>query len=772
MATWLKPKLIRFQPPLSNLHPLVAGRLVHLGLVTDLQANAFLNPAQYTPAVPGELTGLLEVADRVEASIRREEPICVWGDFDVDGQTSTTILVSMLRDLGASVSFHIPVRGPESHGLNIPILTKIIEKGTKLILTCDTGISANEGIDLCNSRGVDVVITDHHDLPIVLPKAVAIANPKFLPDDHPLISLTGAGVAYKLAEELYSRFGKEDLLEKQLDLVALGLVADVATLKGDARYLVQCGLESLRHTTRIGLRSLMEAAELNSENLTEEHIGFMIAPRLNALGRLDDANISVELLTTSNASRAKVIIAILEGLNARRQLLTKQVYQAAESQIAKNHSILDRSIILLAHPTWPGGIIGIAASHLVDRYHRPVILISNPPGEPARGSARSIEGIDITAAIANQRDMLISYGGHPMAAGLSMDAEKIVEFGKKLEATISRMLPGKVMEQVLQLEGVFDLKDLSMDLTETIEHLAPFGAGNPKPVLATHNLKVVKKSGIGRQKEHLKFVIEDDSGFQQQVLWWDAGNENLPEGKFDLAYTLRASDWKGMRELQLEYIDHRNSQVEQISFVAPTLEVIDHRRMADRQSLLLNLPLGTIIWAEGEEKSELSRTEQKDLNIIKISDRNDLSRADTLVIWTAPASQGVLKTALDVVRPERIILLNSAPARIPAQKLLERLIGLVKYSINHHNGASSYQALASATAQSETTIQNSLEWMENQGMIFIARESTKGIHITAGTGKKDNAKSERSWNKIKILLEETRAYRNHFFTADKNMLFS
>ena len=771
MATWFEPRIFQFQPPLSNLHPLVASRLADLELVTEQQVNAFLDPAQYLPALPSELTGLMGVADRVEVSINRKEPICVWGDFDVDGQTSTTILVSLLRDLGASVSYHIPIRAPESHGLNIPVLGTIIDSGAKLILTCDTGISANEGIDLCNSRGVDVVITDHHDLPVELPRAVAIANPKFLPVDHPLISLSGAGVAYKLAQELYTRFGKGDLAEKQLDLVALGLVADVATLQGDARYLVQRGLESLRQTDRIGLRSLMEAAELNSENLTEEHIGFMIAPRLNALGRLDNANIAVELLTTSNASRAKVIVAILEGLNARRQLLTKQVFQAVESQIMKDHSIQDKPVIVLAHPTWPGGIIGIAASHLVDKYHRPVILISNPPGEAARGSARSIEGINITAAIASHSEMLLGFGGHPMAAGLSLDPERILEFGKKMENTITKLMPVSVMEQVLHLDGVYDLADLSMDLASTIELLAPFGAGNSKPVLATHNLKVVKKSGMGRQKEHLKFTVEDETGTQQQVLWWNAGDENLPEGKFDLAYTLRTSDWKGMRELQLEFIDLRSSLDEKVAIISPPLEVIDHRQADDPFTILKEMPPGTILWAEGEDKTEAVNTVKMDPNPIKIVDRNDLTGAKDLVIWTAPASPSILKTALDIVRPTRVILLNGIPEKISAQMLTKRLMGLVKYTVNHNEGIASYQKLGAATAQSESTIQSALEWMEYRGIVQIERGSSNGILISTGTGVKEFEKAERSWNKIRNLLEETWAYRKHFFSADKELLF-
>jgi single-stranded-DNA-specific exonuclease len=770
MTIWLDPEKTHFDSPLSDLDPLVAGRLARLGLVTTAQVEGFLNPHKYQPAPASELTGLMAAADRLEAAIRKAEPICVWGDFDVDGQTSTTILVSMLRDLGAQVSFHIPVRGLESHGLNIPHLAPILASGAKLILTCDTGITSHAAIDHCNSCGVDVIITDHHDLPPELPRAAAITNPKFLPVDHPLANLSGAGVAYKLAEEMYARFGKKELIEKQLDLVALGLVADVAALQGDARYLVQLGLDALRNTTRLGLVSMFEAAELNPDHLTEEHIGFMIAPRLNALGRLEDANVSVELFTTSNPSRAKVLVTILEGLNARRQLLTSQVYQAAETQISQDASILQKNLILLNHPSWPAGILGIAASRLVDRYNRPVILISNPPGEPARGSARSIDGINISAAIAEYKDLLLNFGGHPMAAGLSMEFDRISEFREKLENTISARYAGRQMEPVIRLDRMFRLDELDMDLADTMEKLAPFGAGNPKPILATKNLSLVNLTRIGRQKEHAKFIVQDKDGNQQQVLWWNAGNESLPEGEFDLAYTLRASDWKGVRQVQMEFIDLRLSHQAQIPVVKPKLEMIDQRQNADPLGILKDLAEGSLVWLEGEERTTLTRRILEINYGLKVVDRNNLVRSDCLVLWTPPASLAVLQTAMQMVAPTRVILLKGSPLSMDPQAFINRLMGLVKFSLSQPEGRSSYAALAAATAQRETVIRSGLEWMSVQGMIEVTVEAGDRINIEKGDSRKDMEAAARCWSEIITLMEETRAYRAFFMTADKNML--
>ncbi len=770
MSIWIDPKSNYFESPLPHLDPIVTDRIARLGLTTEQQAIAFLDPTQYKPSPASELPGLTDAADRVETAIRNSEPICVWGDFDVDGQTSTTILFSTLQDLGARVTFHIPVRGLESHGIGIRQLTEVIEHGAKLILTCDTGITAHEAIEYANSQAVDVVITDHHDLPPELPLATAITNPKLLPTDHPLSTLAGAGVAYKLAEELYIRFGLEKTVEKHLDLAALGLVADLAVLKGDTRYLVQRGLESLRNTQRLGLQILMESAELIPDHLTEEHIGFIIGPRLNALGRLSDANLSVELFTTSNSSRARVIVTILEGLNAKRQLLTNQVYSAAETQIKTDPSILQKPLIVLAHPTWPAGIIGIAASRLVERYNRPVILISNPPNEPARGSARSIEGINLTAAIANHKDILLGFGGHPMAAGLSIDSEKIPEFQRKLTKTIAAMLPEKDLEPIIQIDGIYNLDKLSLDLADTIEKLAPFGSGNPKIILASNHLKIINSSRIGHNKDHIKFLVEDKTGTQQSVLWWNAGDGEMPEDMFDLAYNLRASDWKGSRQIQMEFIDFRLSPQEKAPQKKKAIEIVDLREIGESRSLIKTLPGGTLIWIEGEEKKSVQLEFRKSTPEIKLADRNELEPVINFAIWTPPASPRDLEMALDIVKPLKVFLLKGSLVTTTPEIFLRQLMGFIKYSLNHQKGTISYAALAAATSQSEKTIHSALRWMICQGEVTITQEIGDEITLTQGASLKDPKQASRYLSEVKSLLAETMAYRAHFLRADKNSL--
>ena len=750
---------------LDGLHPLIAQTLAKRGMTTPEKIQAFLFPDSYHPTPASALPGMDAALERLSSAIRAKESICVWGDFDVDGQTSTTVLVSALQTLGADlypaghVTWHIPVRAKESHGVNLENLARVIAAGAKLIVTCDTGVTAHEAVAYARSRGVDMLITDHHDLPETLPDAVAVINPKLLPKGHPLATLAGVGVAYKLAEALLPDRSPSDLL----DLVALGLVADLALLTGDARYLVQRGLHALRNTQHLGLKVMMELAELNPSHLTEEHIGFVLGPRLNALGRLGDANPAVELLTTSDPVRARVLATQLEGLNAQRKLLCDQVCQAAEAQLRADPLLLTQPVIVLAHPVWPGGVIGIVASRLVERYGRPAILLAAPPGEPARGSARSIDGLNITAAIAEQKDILLNFGGHPMAAGLALEPERLPEFRRRLARSVEKQLGESQREEAeLTIDGWLPLDEANLDLAEEIEKLAPFGPGNEKLVLASRNLTLKSSGQLGRNKDHLKLTVEDERGNLQSVLWWDGGVEELPSGKFDLAYTLRASDWRGQRQTQLEFVDFHVVEEAPIEVVTKKIEVEDYRNVENPRQLLSSFiclpPLGghpsSLVWAEAEHKKQLSG-----------SDRNTLAPAQTLIIWTTPPSREELNAALETVRPEKVLVFAIDPSMDDVKAFLERLAGLVKFTLNQRAGRTSYSELAAATAQKATAVRLGLEWLTKRGQVTVQSDAGGELILTAG-GPADEPAALTVESKLRSLLNETSAYRQHFGKAD------
>jgi single-stranded-DNA-specific exonuclease len=544
MTTWRTPPPPAIPPDLlaEVADPLLAQLLVQRGLTSAAAARAFLDPAAYRPAPPEELPDLPPAVARLRQAIAAQERICVWGDFDVDGQTATALLVSVLRGLGARVRYFIPHRLTDSHGIKLPALERQLAEGLDLLLTCDTGVAEHPALEAAQAAGVTVIVTDHHDLPDSLPPALAVINPKRLPPDHPLADLPGVGVAWKLAEALDAASA-----ESLLDLVALGIVADVARQTGDTRYLLQRGLAALQTTPRPGLHALLESANLRVDRLTEDHIGFWLAPRLNALGRLDDANLAVELLTTPDLTQARIIALRLEGLNERRKLLTDRVVVEALAQLADTPSLAEYNAIVLAGSEWHPGVIGIAASRVAEQYARPVILF-NAAG---RGSARSVPGCDIHAAIKSQAHLLRSFGGHPMAAGLALKSpELLADFRRGVSAALGDCRPP---EKSLTVDAVVTLPQISMELLRTIQRLAPFGAGNPPVLLGVAGVRVIGESAFGKSRTHARVVIADASGQQREVIWWRGATEPSPTGQFDLAFSLGPDDFKGGEAVQLEW---------------------------------------------------------------------------------------------------------------------------------------------------------------------------------------------------------------------------
>jgi len=781
MRKWVEPEDIRIPEELRAAvggHALVAEALARRGITTAEEARAFLDPDQYRPASAYELPGMQAAVERLAEAIQRRERICIWGDFDVDGQTATTLLVSTLEELGAAASYHIPLRETEGHGVNVPALKQVIEEGAQLVLTCDTGVSAHQAVDYAKSRGVDVIISDHHDPPEPLPKAYTIVNPKLLEKEpegrqHSLATLPGAGVAYKLAEALCQWAGKAGLADRHLDLVALGIVADIALQKGDTRYLLQRGLEALRKPQRLGLQVMMELAELDPAQLTEEHIGYVLGPRLNAVGRLADANLAVELLRTSDPGRARVLATQLEGLNAERQLLTNQVFRAAQAQIERKPALLDFAALVLAHPHWPAGVIGIVASQLVERYDRPVVLIAAPPGEAARGSARSIEGINITRAIATLSALLSGFGGHPMAAGLALPAENIESFRESLSQAVAEMIGEMKLEPQLEIDGYLSLAQLNPELVAELERLAPFGPGNPALTFASKDLVLKGSSAVGRNGEHRRLILEDEAGFSQTVMWWNGSSWPLPDGKFDLAYSVRAGDHRSQGEVRVEWVEARPAEETVLTIQTRPVTVMDYRGQPQPAVLLKDIQEeGLQVWCEGEARAKLAELG------MDLRDRYALSTCQALAIWTTPPGGRELRAALEQVTPDRVYLFGVDPGSSNMESFLTRLVGLVKYALKAKAGRVRITELAAATAQKEAAVRKGLEWMATRGYVqfleedgqIVMREAVPTETVGTRSGGEGEGMGRRDENEItrelEGILEESAAYRAHFGRAE------
>ncbi len=755
MTRWLDPHPVEIPASFQDLSlpPHIAQTLLRRGISSPVEAEAFLYPEKNQSS---QFPEIQKAVDFIQTAIRSKEKICVWGDFDVDGQTSTALLVQTLRLLNADVVYYVPVRGKESHGVHIESLKPIIDNDAKLLLTCDTGITAHAAVDYANSRGVDVIITDHHDLGETLPNAKVIINPKLLTEDHPLRNLAGVGVAYKLAEALLIENQNSEIVNL-LDLVALGLIADVALLKSETRSLAKQGIEQLRTTSRLGLRVMAELAGAAFETLTEETIGFTFAPRLNALGRLGDANPAIELLLTNDSARARVLAAQIEGLNAQRRMLTKQVTDAAEAQLKDNPDLLNQPAIILSHPNWPGGVVGIVANKLMDRYHKPAILFNESEDGILRGSARSIEGLHITEAIAAQKDLLLGFGGHPMAAGMSLKKDDLSAFRKGLGKAIEKQLGDMVFEEPsLQIDAWLGLNDLNLDLADSLELLAPFGAGNPQLTLATRNVTLKSAVTLGKTKEHLRLNVADEHGNVESFLWWSGAGEELPptETKFDIAYTLRATTFRGQRQVSLQFKEFRVTEESPVEIRESKLDIRDMRL----QSATLNLQPSTLIWAEGADKA-------------KGKARFELTPADELTIYTTPPSPVELRHVLETVKPKTVYLFAIPPAEEKPEDFLNRLAGLCKFALNKKEGKATLYELSAAMAAREAAVEIGLQWLASTGQLTASIEDAI-VLLSKETQEKNPYLQAELFIALRGVLNETSAYRKYVATvSDLSQIF-
>ncbi|MGD8515521.1 MAG: single-stranded-DNA-specific exonuclease RecJ [Anaerolineae bacterium] len=759
MAAWVEPEPVHVSASLRDLvggHPLVAEALVRRGVREPERAQAFLDPTFYESAPPSDLPDLNLAADRLERAVGQGERIAVWGDFDADGQTATALLMEVLQALGGDTVYHIPGRD-QGHGVHRQGLVRLIAAGARLILTCDTGVTAHEAVAYARELGAEVIVTDHHVPGERLPPALAVINPHRLPQDHPMATLPGVGVAYQLARAL-----SPALATRALDLVALGTVADVATLVGDTRYVVQRGLQALRQTERLGLRAVYEASGLNPAGITEEHIGYVLGPRLNALGRLDDAAKGVELLTTQDAVRARTLAAEVEGLNGRRQWLTKQVMDAALAQVQREPSLLsDHQALVLSHPTWPGGIVGIVAGRLAERFGKPVVLISAPQGKVARASGRSVPGVDLVAALDDCAHLLRGYGGHAGAAGFSIDAERISDLRTALSQAVANRFAA-IPEPAHHIDAYVELTALSLGLVADINRLAPFGPGNPALTLAARDLTIKSDTTIGRTAEHRRIVVEDDLEHSQTVFWWNGSGYPLPQGRFDLAFTLRASDYRGVPEVQVEWVDARlqDAEAAEVRAPAPDIEVRDHRGADDPESVVhaTMADQEVLVWAEANLPTTL-----------EAHSRFDLHPAPVLVLWTLPPGPQELRAGLDQVQPHTILFFGLQPGVDEWRGFLTLLAGMAKFALRTREGWLHLEALAAKTAQRVSTICLGLECLAAQSRLRISTRKKDrwqvSLPASQALSELDPEVAELAAARLEAVLAETAAYREYLLQA-------
>jgi single-stranded-DNA-specific exonuclease len=552
----------------ARISPLVAQLLLNRGIDDPALALAFLSAKLGALHDPELIPGIAGAARRIVEAIHDRRRIVIYGDYDVDGVCGTSVLWSCLRLAGAQdVAYYIPHRVEEGYGVNAEALKKIADQHhSPLVVTVDCGISAVAEAVLARELGIELVITDHHTIGSSVPDAAEVVHPRLAGSRYPNGDLCGAAVAFKLAWQLCKSFGDgkraspqlRDYLVRSLGLVALATIADMVPLSDENRILVRHGLAGIVAEPSVGLRALMEVSGcLDKKRLSTGTVGFGLAPRINAAGRLDQAMIAVEMLTTGDLARAREIAVQLDLCNARRQALERQILDQAHEIIQSEGGLGERRAIVLARKDWHAGVIGIVAGRLAETYHRPTIVISLD-GPVAQGSARSVIGFDLYQAIQDCSEGLIGFGGHSAAAGLKLTEDRLPAFKQQFEERCRRTLSPDQLHGVITIDAEVPLLTLTLGVVEEVEKLEPHGLGNPRPVLLASDVVVAgQPRAVGESKNHLQLRLQQGDTALKAIAWnmADKGRDLIPGTRCSVVFQPSINEWNNRREVQLEIKD-------------------------------------------------------------------------------------------------------------------------------------------------------------------------------------------------------------------------
>ena len=535
-----------------KVSPIVAALLISRGFETEEKAHRFLNPSVEDLHEPNLLKGMEIAVRRILKAVENGEKILIWGDYDVDGTTGTVVLRKALDIIGAKSGFHVPHRFTEGYGVNIPALEKAKERGYSLVVSVDCGIRSFKPVNWAKENGIDFIVTDHHlsDGAKGNPNAFAVVNPNQAGCEYPDKNLAGVGVAFKLAHALLREKGKENLVRGFLKVVAIGTIADIMNLTGENRAIVALGLKDLPKAVNYGLKALMEVADCSNE-MTSYDIGYRIAPRINAAGRMDAARHVVELLETDDFDQARSLAEMLNSRNRERQTMQRQITELA---FLETKGITEKNFVVVSGEGWHRGVIGLAASKIAEKLYRPTIVFSIEDGF-GHGSARSIDGYHLLNGLDSCSELFEQYGGHAAAAGMKIKADNIEELQEKLHAHASENLSAEDLIPEIKIDAVLQSQTLSLDLVQHLKQLEPFGMGNQKPKFVTKDLFLLDDPYVMKEK-HLKLRLADKNGKQFEAVWWDGvdkskGQNMQRKSKIDLAYTPEANTWNGNTRLQL-----------------------------------------------------------------------------------------------------------------------------------------------------------------------------------------------------------------------------
>ena len=604
----------------AGLGPEAARLLFSRGIKDEDSLSRFLAPSLDDLHDPYLLHDMDKAVNRIRRAIEQGEFILVYGDYDADGMTSASILKETLEQLGAECLVYLPNRFTDGYGPNASVYKYFIEQqGISLIVTVDNGVAGHEAIDLAQSMGVDVIVTDHHSLPEVLPDAHAIVHPEHPESDYPFKHLAGCGVAFKLACALL-----EEVQVELLDLVAIGTIADMVSLTDENRIMLQYGLEVLRNTQRIGLQELFEIAGISSSDVTEETVGFQLAPRLNALGRLDDPNPAIELLTGFDDEEVREIALMIQDKNEERKEIVQAIYEEAKSLVDPN-----KSVQVLAKEGWNPGVLGIVAGRLLEELGQTVIVLNIEDGR-AKGSARSIEAVDIFEALNPHQELFIAFGGHAGAAGMTLEVDKLEALSELLEVYITEKGLDVATKNNLRLDEDLDIEALTIETVKNFERLAPFGMDHQKPVFYIRDFQVENARTMGAGNAHLKLKISKGSANFEVVAFGKGSlaTEFAQVKDLELAATLSVNQWNGQTALQLMMVDARVDGVQLFNIRSKSVELPEGVPVLDFTSNLPEMFSGpAIVVKDIPEDLSLLKQVLQEQDFSAIYFKNDIAKA-------------------------------------------------------------------------------------------------------------------------------------------------
>ncbi|MUK87002.1 single-stranded-DNA-specific exonuclease RecJ [Ornithinibacillus sp. L9] len=619
----------------SNLSPVMKELLIQRGISTIQEAQDFISPKLENLFDPRSFQAIEKASTRVHTAIEQQEKILVYGDYDADGVSSTTVLLKTLRELGANCDYYIPNRFTEGYGPNEAAFQQAFEDGYSVIITVDTGIASVYEAEVAKQLGIDLIITDHHEPQEELPDAYAILHPKLSPE-YPFKELAGVGVAFKFSQHLLGYFP-----EHLLDLVAIGTVADLVPLIDENRILTYYGLRKLSDTKRLGLKALMSQCKIEGA-INEQDIGFLIGPRLNAVGRLQDADLAVQLLLTEDQAEAEELAEVVNELNQERQQIVASIVKEAEAMVdLQDH----HSVIVVAKSGWNEGVLGIVASRLVKKYDRPAIVLAiNEEKQTAKGSARSIPAFDLFQNCMKMRSYFTHFGGHSQAAGMTLPLDHVGKIEQELNQLIKDQLTADDFKQEIAISKTICVPEINEELVSEIDQLAPFGMANPKPIFhLKHTPSDIRQ--LGSMKNHLKIHFKENDKVIEGIGFGmgDLYHRISPQTEVSVVGELGINEWNGIKKPQLVLQDMSINE----------WQLFDHRgkKQFDAAPYFSNHERHVLLSNKEIEEKNVSETMKQ---ITYHTPLETIERADVLYIYDLPTNLAHLKEIINQVQPVNI----------------------------------------------------------------------------------------------------------------------